>query len=85
MTMQCGGRSDVALALRPREAARALGVCGKTLWSWTKAGIVPHVRIGKAILYPVAELEAWLRQQAARQAARQAEAAEQEGRSDDAA
>ena len=74
-----------SLALRPREAARALGVCGKTLWSWTKAGIVPHVRVGKAILYPVAELEAWLRQQASRQAARQAEAAEQEGRSDDAA
>jgi excisionase family DNA binding protein len=76
MTTQCGGRSDVALALRPREAARALGVCGKTLWLWTKQRIVPHVRIGKAILYPVAELEAWLRQQAARQ---QAVAAEHEG------
>jgi len=65
------------LALRPREAARALGVCGKTLWSWTKAGIVPHVRIGKAILYPVDLLQEWLHQQAARQA----EAVEHEGQS----
>jgi len=76
MTTQCGDRSGIALALRPREAARALGVCGKTLWSWTKAGLVPHVRIGKAILYPTDLLQEWLRQQAARQ---QAETAEQEG------
>jgi|YNPMSStandDraft_1061717.scaffolds.fasta_scaffold119650_2 excisionase family DNA binding protein len=79
MTTQCGGRSDVALALRPREAARALGVCGKTLWSWTKAGIVPHVRIGKAVLYPVDLLQEWLRQQAARQQAETAELVEGQG------
>ena len=67
------------LALRPRQAAKLLNVCQKTLWSWTKAGIVPHVRIGKAILYPVAELEAWLRQQAARQQVQTAEQVEGQG------
>jgi excisionase family DNA binding protein len=60
------------LALRPKQAARLLSISQRTLWAWTKAGLLPHVRIGGAVLYPVAELEAWLRQQAARQ---QAEAA----------
>ena len=31
------------LAMRPREAARALGVCERTLWAWTQRGDVPHV------------------------------------------
>jgi len=74
------------LALRPREAAKALSVSTRTLWGWTRVGLVPHVRVGKAVLYPTDLLQEWLRQQAARQAARQqAEAVEHEGRSHDAA
>ena len=70
------------LALRPREAAKALSVSTRTLWGWTRVGLVPHVRVGKAVLYPTDLLQEWLRQQAARQAARQqAEAVEHEGRS----
>ena len=34
------------LALRPRDAARMLGVSPRTLWGWTRDGIVPHVRLG---------------------------------------
>lgn len=49
-----------ALALRPREAAKALGVSERTLWAWTAAGDVPHVRMGKTILYPVDSLRRWL-------------------------
>ena len=72
------------VAVRPKQAARMLNISQRTLWSWTKAGLLPHVRVGGAVLYPVAELEAWLRQQAARQAARQqAVAAEQVGGQDD--
>jgi len=48
------------LALRPREAARALGVSERTLWTWTSEGTVPHVRHGKIILYPVDALRHWL-------------------------
>ena len=51
------------LALRPRQAAKALGVSERTLWAWTAAGDVPHVRRGKAVLYPVAELTKWLSEQ----------------------
>jgi excisionase family DNA binding protein len=48
------------LALRPREAAKALGVSERTLWAWTKEGDVPHAKIGGTLLYPVAELREWL-------------------------
>ena len=55
------------LALRPREAARMLGVSPRTLWGWTRAGIVPCVRVGtgkrRTVLYPVADLQAWLTRQ----------------------
>jgi excisionase family DNA binding protein len=52
------------VALRPREAAKALGVCERTLWGWTDRGLVPSVRIGKVILYPVDALQEWLKKQA---------------------
>lgn len=57
------------LALRPRDAARVLGISPRTLWGWTRAGIVPCVRVGtgkrRTVLYPVAVLRAWLDQQTA--------------------
>ena len=56
------------LALRPREAAKALGISARYLWQLTKDGRIPCVRVGggkrKTVLYPVAELRAWLTQQA---------------------
>ncbi len=52
------------LALRPREAAKMLGVSPRTLWGWTQAGLIPCARVGtggrKTVLYPVADLRAWL-------------------------
>jgi excisionase family DNA binding protein len=52
------------LALRPRDAARLLGVSPRTLWGWTRAGIVPCVRVGtgkrRTVLYSMADLQAWL-------------------------
>jgi excisionase family DNA binding protein len=57
------------LALRPREAARMLGVSPRTLWEWTRAGIVQCVRVGtgkrKTVLYDVRTLQAWLTRQSA--------------------
>ena len=56
------------LALRPREAAKALGFSPRLLWQLTKDGHIPSVRLGtgkrKTVLYPVAALEAWLTRQA---------------------
>ena len=62
---------DVArLALRPKEAAKALGIGERLLWSMTNQGAIPHLRLGKAILYPVAELERWLAERVAKGARR---------------
>ncbi len=56
------------LALRPREAAKALSISPRLLWQLTDDGQVPCVRVGtgrrRAVLYPMAELEAWLSHQA---------------------
>ena len=51
------------LALRPRQAARALSISERLLWSKTNAGEIPHMRIGRSILYPVGPLEKWLAEQ----------------------
>ena len=57
------------LALRPRDAARALGVSPRTLWQWTRDGLVPCVRVGtgrrQTVLYPIPTLTAWLAARAA--------------------
>ena len=48
------------LAMRPAVAARAIGVCERTLWTLTQRGEVPHARIGTAVIYPTAAILAWL-------------------------
>jgi excisionase family DNA binding protein len=57
------------LALRPREAAKALGISPRLLWQLTKDGQIPCVRVGsgkrRTVLYPLADLQAWLTRQAA--------------------
>jgi excisionase family DNA binding protein len=56
------------LALRPREAAKALGISPRLLWQLTHDGHVPCVRVGsgkrRTVLYPVAALQEWLTRQA---------------------
>ncbi len=57
------------LALRPRDAAKALGISPRLLWQLTHDGHIPCVRVGsgkrRAVLYPLADLQAWLTRQAA--------------------
>lgn len=60
--------SVATLALRPRDAAKALGISARTLWSLTAPrGPIPCLRIGRGkrrtVLYPVADLQAWLSRQ----------------------
>ena len=59
------------LALRPREAAKALGVGERLLFDLTKRGEIPHLRLGnKCIVYPVDALREWLAEQAVKGAQR---------------
>ena len=56
--------TQMPLALRPREAAKALGISTRLLWQLTHDGIVPCVRVGcgkrKTVLYSITVLQAWL-------------------------
>lgn len=52
------------LALRPREAAAALGISTRKLWELTNRGIVPHLKIGRCTVYPIGPLRDWLDEQA---------------------
>lgn len=52
------------LALRPKNAAKALDIGERLLWSKTNCGEIPHVRIGRALVYPVDLLREYLAQQA---------------------
>jgi excisionase family DNA binding protein len=52
------------LALRSKEAAKALGISARHLWQLTHDGHVPCVRIGsgkrRTVLYPPELLREWL-------------------------
>ncbi len=58
-----------SLALRPRDAAKALGISVRTLWGLSAPrGPIPCVRVGhgarRSVLYPTDGLRCWLREQA---------------------
>jgi len=44
-------------------AARALGICSKTVWSLTNRGDLPCVRIGQRVLYDPHDLRSWVDRQ----------------------
>lgn len=48
------------LLLPPREAARALAISERTLWTFTQAGEIPAIRIGRSVRYDPADLKAWI-------------------------
>jgi hypothetical protein len=48
------------LLLTPIEAAAALGISPRLLWSKTKIGEIPCLRIGKAVRYSPTALQAWI-------------------------
>jgi hypothetical protein len=53
------------LALRPRDAANALGIGQRKHWQMTQPrGPIPCVKVGVCVVYPVKLLEAWLAEQA---------------------
>ena len=58
------------LALRPRDAAKLLGISPRLLWQWTKDGRIPSVKINRAVLYRRASLEEFLASQETKGATR---------------
>ena len=57
-------RQPIRLLLTPPEAARALGICERTLWQLTRDGVIDSVRVGtRSIRYSVTTLEKWIEKQ----------------------
>ena len=42
--------------LRPRDAAKFLGVSDRHLWGLTAAGLIPSVKLGRSVRYSVSRL-----------------------------
>lgn len=51
-----------ALTLRSEEASKLLGVCTKTLWTLTKNGVIPCLKIGKSVRYSKEKLIEYVNQ-----------------------
>lgn len=54
--------APIRLGLRPKEAAAALGISARKLWEITadRTSGIPHIRLGKVVVYPVDGLREWL-------------------------
>jgi excisionase family DNA binding protein len=48
------------MLLTARQAARVLSISERTLWSLTKDGQIPAVRIGRAVRYDPEDLRRWI-------------------------
>jgi predicted DNA-binding transcriptional regulator AlpA len=51
------------ILLKPADAAKALAISPRKLWSLTVGREIPSVRIGKAVRYDPADLRAWIERQ----------------------
>lgn len=48
------------LLLPPGEAAQTLSISPRTLWSLTKAGEIPCLKIGRSVRYDPVDLRNWI-------------------------
>jgi excisionase family DNA binding protein len=51
---------DTPLLLSLKQASRALSLSERTVWAMVQTGDLPHVRIGRRLLFSTAALEAWI-------------------------
>lgn len=52
------------LAVRAPEACRILGIGRRLLWELTNRNEIPHLRLNRAVVYPVDSLRVWLAERA---------------------
>jgi excisionase family DNA binding protein len=63
------GRYQDRLLLRPREVAVVTGLSRSMVYELINRGQIPAIRVGKSLRVPMAELQEWIREQAAQQRA----------------
>ena len=56
-------RMKVEAKRKARQAAEALAISPRKLWSMTSSGEIPHVRLGRSVRYPIADLQRWIDRQ----------------------
>jgi excisionase family DNA binding protein len=66
-TMTAEGRAMTRIApapepllVSPRQAARLLSVSERTLFTWTKAGKIPCVKLGRLVRYSIDSLKEFI-------------------------
>lgn len=52
----------IKLCLNASEVSNSIGLSLSEVRKLTCSGEIPHIRVGRRILYPVTEIENWLRQ-----------------------
>ena len=52
--------SDKQLLLTPPQAAEALQISERKLWSMKASGEIPFILLGRSVRYPVADLQRWI-------------------------
>ena len=50
------------LLISPRDAAQALGISERTLWTITQRGDLPHLKIGRLVRYSITDVQNWIEQ-----------------------
>ena len=60
MTKPTHASTETRLTLRKSEAARALGISERTLHNLLKSGQIGYFKLNRAVLIPVAEIEAFI-------------------------
>lgn len=56
-------QAPIQLALSPKQAADALSISERKLWSLTNSGEIPARRCGNRVLYSVVALQNWIDEQ----------------------
>jgi len=60
MAVEPQSQTPSVILLRPKEAAQALALSPRKLWSLTACGAVPCVRIDRSVRYDPNDLRVWI-------------------------
>jgi predicted DNA-binding transcriptional regulator AlpA len=53
-------REDLPLLISVAQAAKTLGISPRSLWTQTRSGIIPSIRLGRRVMYSPSSLQDWV-------------------------
>ena len=53
-------REDLPLLISVAQAAKTLGISPRSLWTQTRSGIIPSIRLGRRVMYSPCSLQDWV-------------------------